>query len=47
MNQTAKGLSSAIFVIPAKAGIQFMQEDLDSCLRRSDGFSEFLGVHPV
>lgn len=35
------------FKISAKAGIQFMQEDPDSCLRRSGGFSEFLGVHPV
>jgi len=34
-----------IFVIPAKAGIQLIQAVLDSCFRRSDGFSDFLRVH--
>ena len=34
-----------IFVIPAKAGIQLIQIVLDSCLRRSDGFSDFLRDH--
>jgi hypothetical protein len=34
-----------IFVIPAKAGIQLIQVVLDSCFRRSDGFSEFLRFH--
>ena len=34
-----------IFVIPAKAGIQFIQVVLDSCFRRSDGFSDFLRDH--
>jgi hypothetical protein len=31
-----------IFVIPAKAGIQLIQIVEDSCLRRSDGFFDFL-----
>jgi hypothetical protein len=35
-----------IFVIPAKAGIQFIKEVLDSCFRRSDGFPDFLRDHP-
>jgi hypothetical protein len=34
-----------IFVIPAKAGIQITQVVLDSCFRRSDGFSGFLREH--
>ncbi len=34
-----------IFVIPAKAGIQLIQAVLDSCFRRSDGFSDFLRDH--
>ena len=34
-----------IFVIPAKAGIQLIQTVLDSCFRRSDGFSDFLRDH--
>jgi hypothetical protein len=32
-------------VIPAKAGIQLNQEVLDSRLRGSDGFSDFLRDH--
>ena len=36
-----------LFVIPAKAGIQLIQIVLDSCLRRSDGFSGFLRDHLV
>ena len=36
---------SPIFVIPAKAGIQLIQRVLDSCFRRSDGFSDFLRDH--
>jgi hypothetical protein len=34
-----------VFVIPAKAGIQLNQAVLDSRLRGSDGFSDFLRVH--
>jgi len=30
-----------ILVIPAKAGIHLIPAILDSCLRRSDGFSTF------
>ena len=36
-----------IFVIPAKAGIQLIQAVLDSCFRRSDGFSDFLRDHQL
>ena len=36
-----------IFVIPAKAGIQLIQAVLDSCFRRSDGFSDFLRDHQI
>ncbi|MCX5907799.1 MAG: hypothetical protein NTY64_11600, partial [Deltaproteobacteria bacterium] len=38
----AKSPFGPLFVIPAKAGIQLMQIVLDSCLRKSDGFSDFL-----
>jgi hypothetical protein len=34
-----------LLVIPAKAGIQFNQAVLDSRLRGSDGFSDFLRFH--
>jgi hypothetical protein len=34
-----------VFVIPAKAGIQFNQEALGSRLRESDGFSGFFRDH--
>ena len=40
-----KSLFCPIFVIPAKAGIQLIQAVLDSCFRRSDGFSDFLRSH--
>ena len=36
-----------IFVIPAKTGIQLIQAVLDSCLRRSDGLSDFLRSHQI
>jgi hypothetical protein len=34
-----------VFVIPAKAGIQLNQAALDSRLRGSDGFFDFLRDH--
>jgi len=42
---SVKSLFCPIFVIPAKAGIQLIQAVLDSCFRRSDGFSDFLRAH--
>jgi hypothetical protein len=33
------------FKMSAKAGIQLIQVVLDSCFRRSDGFSDFLRNH--
>jgi len=40
-----KSLFYPLFVIPAKAGIQLNQEVLDSRLRGSDGFFDFLRFH--
>ena len=39
-----KSLKSSLDVILAKAGIQFFQIVLDTCLRRHDGVSDFLRV---
>jgi len=40
-----KSRKPGFFVIPAKAGIQLIQVVLESCFRRSDGFSDFLQDH--
>jgi hypothetical protein len=40
-----KSLNFAICVIPAKAGIQCFQVDIDSDLRRNDGAWDFLRCH--
>ncbi len=45
LDDLAKSPFGPIFVIPAKAGIQLFQAVLDSCFRRSDGFSDFLRDH--
>ncbi len=39
-----KNLETFVDVIPAQAGIQCFQIVLDACLRRHDGFSDFLRV---
>jgi len=36
-----------LVVIPAKAGIQIIQKIMDSGFRRSDEFSDFLGLRYV
>jgi len=45
INGFVKSPFGLLFVIPAKAGIQLIQAVLDSCFRRSDGFSDFLRDH--
>jgi hypothetical protein len=40
-----KSPKTVFFVIPAKAGIQWLQQLVDSGVRRSDGFRDFLRVH--
>ena len=45
LDELVKSPFGLLFVIPAKAGIQLIQIVLDSCLRRSDGFSDFLRDH--
>ena len=45
IDELVKSFFGPLFVIPAKAGIQLIQIVLDSCLRRSDGFYDFLRDH--
>ena len=45
VDDLVKCRSYAVFVIPAKAGIQLNQAVLGSRLRGSDGFSDFLRDH--
>ena len=42
LDNLVKSRFYAVFVIPAKAGIQLNQAVLGSRLRGSDGFSDFL-----